>query len=151
MTDCIFCSIVAGTSPAHVVWEDEAHVAFLSIFPNTDGLTVVIPKKHHPSYVFEVPDKVVAGVMSAAKQVAQKITTGFPEVGRVATVFEGYGVNHLHMKLYPLHGTAAHEWKPINSTDNKYFHNYEGYISTHEGMRADDEVLAKIAQKIRDN
>ena len=45
---CIFCQIVEGKAPCHKVWEDEHHLAFLSIFPNTDGFTVVIPKKHYP-------------------------------------------------------------------------------------------------------
>ncbi|EAA8104124.1 HIT family protein, partial [Salmonella enterica] len=44
---CIFCQIVEGKAPCHKVWEDEHHLAFLSIFPNTDGFTVVIPKKHY--------------------------------------------------------------------------------------------------------
>ncbi|MEK9173928.1 MAG: HIT family protein, partial [Patescibacteria group bacterium] len=44
MESCIFCKIVAKEVPSHVVWEDESHVAFLSIFPNTEGVTVVIPK-----------------------------------------------------------------------------------------------------------
>lgn len=43
---CIFCQIVEGKAPCHKVWEDEHHLAFLSIFPNTDGFTVVIPKKN---------------------------------------------------------------------------------------------------------
>lgn len=52
---CIFCQIVEGKAPCHKVWEDEHHLAFLSIFPNTDGFTVVIPKKHYPSYAFDLP------------------------------------------------------------------------------------------------
>ena len=53
--DCIFCKIVNGEVPCHKVWEDEKHLAFLTIFPNTEGVTVVIPKKHYPSYVFDLP------------------------------------------------------------------------------------------------
>lgn len=34
---CIFCEIVAGKAPCHRIWEDEKHLAFLSIFPNTQG------------------------------------------------------------------------------------------------------------------
>lgn len=56
--DCVFCKIVAGEVPSHMVWEDETHCAFLSIYPNTEGVTVVIPKEHHPSYVFEAPETV---------------------------------------------------------------------------------------------
>jgi diadenosine tetraphosphate (Ap4A) HIT family hydrolase len=39
--DCVFCKIVAGEAPSHKLWEDADHLAFLSIFPNTEGTTVI--------------------------------------------------------------------------------------------------------------
>ena len=59
MGNCIFCEIVKKNIPSHTIWEDEKHLAFLSIFPNTEGFTVVIPKKHYPSYAFDVPENVL--------------------------------------------------------------------------------------------
>jgi diadenosine tetraphosphate (Ap4A) HIT family hydrolase len=53
--DCIFCSIVRKTSPAHILWEDDNHMAFLSIFPNTPGFSVVIPKRHYRPSKFVQP------------------------------------------------------------------------------------------------
>ncbi|WP_197734991.1 HIT family protein [Photobacterium damselae] len=41
---CVFCEIVKGKLPCHKVWEDDKHLAFLSIYPNTKGFTVVILK-----------------------------------------------------------------------------------------------------------
>ncbi len=149
VVDCIFCSIVTGSAPAHIVWEDATHVAFLSIFPNTDGLTVVIPKQHYGSYVFDAPEGVVVELLSAARIVAQKIDKAFPDVGRTGVVFEGFGVNHLHVKLYPLHGTEASEWKPRVATSAEYILEYPGYITTQEGPRAQDDVLKTIAAKIK--
>lgn len=143
--------MVAGTVPAHKVWEDEKYLAFLSIFPNTEGVTVVIPKEHYPSYVFDLPDPVLANLMSAARTVAKGIDKALPDVGRTALVFEGFGVDHVHAKLYPMHGTAdMKEWKPIESTVDKYFDRYEGYVSSHDYKRADDTKLAEVARKIRD-
>jgi diadenosine tetraphosphate (Ap4A) HIT family hydrolase len=52
------------------VWEDEHHLAFLSIFPNTDGFTVVIPKKHYPSYAFDMPPQALADLVLATQKVA---------------------------------------------------------------------------------
>ncbi len=46
MADCIFCSIVAGDAPAHVVAEDDHTIAFLDIMPFTRGHTLVIPRVH---------------------------------------------------------------------------------------------------------
>lgn len=149
MENCIFCKIVKGELPAHKVWEDENHLAFLSIFPNTDGVTVIIPKKHYSSYAFDLPDNALKDLMMITKTVAKKLDKAFEDVGRCAMVFEGCGVDHIHSKLFPMHGTNTPEWKPIESKINKFFKKYPGYISSHDADRADDKVLAKIAEKIR--
>jgi histidine triad (HIT) family protein len=61
-------------------------------------------------------------------------------------------VDHVHAKLFPMHGTAdMSEWKPIHSSVDKYFEKYEGYISSHDYKRADDETLADLAKKIRES
>ncbi|MFB6330303.1 hypothetical protein [Acinetobacter variabilis] len=75
----------------------------------------------------------------------------FDDVGRTAMVFEGFGVDHVHAKLFPIHQTKnTHEnWQPINSSIDKYFDAYEGYISSHDGRRADDQTLAQLAENIR--
>ena len=130
--DCIFCQIAKGESQAHVVWEDDRHMAFLSIFPNTPGVTVVITKEHHDSYAFELPDEVLTNLVLAVKKVVQKIDAAFEDVGRTGMVFEGFGVNHIHAKLFPLHGTNDPEWKKHASSINVFFDQYPGYISSHD-------------------
>jgi|SRR5665213_1911756 len=151
MKDCIFCKIARGEEANHLVWEDADHLAFLSIFPNTEGVTVVIPKAHYPSYAFDLPDEALASLMLAVKKVAKKLDAALPDVGRTAMVFEGYGVDHVHAKLFPMHGTAdMTKWKPIESKFEKYFTQYEGYISSHDAARADDITLAALAKCIRE-
>ncbi len=49
MADCIFCSIIAGESPASVVYEDEHVLAFMDIMPVNPGHVLVVPKKHCPT------------------------------------------------------------------------------------------------------
>ena len=149
MTDCIFCKIVSGYSPSHKVWEDERHLAFLSIFPNTEGTTVVIPKKHYGSYPFDLPDNVLSDLMLAAKKVAKLLDSKLDDVGRTAMVFEGFGIDHVHAKLFPMHGTKMEEWRPIESKVDKYFDKYEGYVSSHDYKRADDKTLDNLAKQIR--
>jgi len=147
--DCIFCKIINNETPSHNIWEDEKHVAFLSIFPNTEGATVVIPKEHYPSYAFDLPDEVLTELMLATKKVAKLLDEKLEDVGRTAMVFEGYGVDHIHAKLFPMHGTAGmKEWKPIESKVDKYFDKYEGYISSHDYKRVDDDILAELTKKI---
>ena len=45
-SDCVFCAIVAGASPAHEVWRDEVAVAFLDVSPLFHGHTLVVPTEH---------------------------------------------------------------------------------------------------------
>ena len=148
--NCLFCKITAGEIPCHKVWEDETHLAFLTIFPNTPGFTVVITKEHLPSYAFENSDAALAGITLAAKQVAKKIDAAFDDVGRTGMIFEGFGVDHFHAKLFPMHGTKSDAWKQRKSNVDKFFDQYEGYLSSHDYKRGDDAELAKIAKRIRE-
>jgi diadenosine tetraphosphate (Ap4A) HIT family hydrolase len=150
MTNCIFCKIARGEAPCHKIWEDEKHLAFLSIFPNTEGFSVVITKEHYPSYAFELSDEVLSGLVLAAKKVAKLIDIKLDDVGRTGMIFEGFGVDHIHAKLFPMHGTKnLTEWKQLKSNVDKYFDQYEGYISSHDYKRSDDDKLAELAEKIR--
>ncbi len=135
--------------PCHKIYEDEKHLSFLSIYPNTEGAAVVITKRHYPSYAFDVPEEVLVGITLAAKKVAKLLDIGLKDVGRTGMVFEGFGVDHLHAKLFPMHGTKLKKWKPIKSNISKYFRKYEGYISSHDYKRADDKKLAQLAKKLR--
>lgn len=148
--DCIFCQIVSGDSPSHKVWENDQHLAFLSIFPNTEGVTVVITKQHYPSYVFDLPEDAMAGLLSAAKTVAKLLDAKLEDVSRTAMIAEGFGVDHAHIKLFPMHGTKSDSWQEHRSSINTYFDQYEGYISSNDAERADDEKLAELGKKLRD-
>lgn len=135
---------------AHIVWEDEEHLAFLSIYPNTEGVTVVIPKKHYSSYVFDLPDQVLSELTVAAKKVAKILDEKLEDVGRTALVFEGYGVDHAHAKLFPMHGTSEmKDWVKIESTIDKFYPKYEGYISSHDSKEEDSNRLKSLADKLK--
>lgn len=148
--DCIFCKIVKGDAPCHKIWEDKKHLAFLSPFPNTEGFSVVITKEHFSSYAFNLSDEILSELVIASKKVAKLIDSKLKDVGRTGMIFEGFGVDHVHAKLFPMHNTSDMEkWKEIKSNVNKYFERYEGYISSHDYKREDDENLRKLAEKIR--
>ncbi len=149
--DCIFCRIAQGQAPSHNIWEDENHLGFLNIYPNTVGTSLVIPKKHYTSYFAELPGQVLTDLMVATKKVALLLDRSFEDVGRTGMVFEGFGVNHIHSKLYPMHGTSTEDWRPIESDIDLFFNEYPGYVSSHSSKRASDSELAEIAAKIRKN
>lgn len=149
MSDCIFCKIVEGESPCHKIWEDEDHMAFLSIYPNTEAFTVVITKEHYSSYAFDLQDEVLSNLVLASKKVGRLLDSKLDDVGRTGLILEGFGVDHVHVKLFPMHGTSdMKEWKALKSSVDKYFDKYEGYISSHDYKREDDERLAKLASEL---
>lgn len=147
---CIFCEIVAGNAPCHKVWEDKKHLAFLSVFPNTKGFTVVIPKIHYPSYAFDLDDNILADLVLATKKTAHVLKSAFPDVARCGMFFEGYAVDHVHSKLSPMHGTAdMKDWRPIEHKQPVFYEQYPGFLSSHDCERADDTALAALAAEIR--
>jgi histidine triad (HIT) family protein len=147
--NCIFCKIAKLEAPAYIVWEDNDHIAFLSRAPNTEGVTVVIPRHHYSSYIFDSTNDVMNNLMIASKKVAKILEQSFEDVGRIAVVFEGYGINHLHAKLFPMHGTIENEWKPISSNINTYFEKYSGYISSHDFRKITESQLENTLSKIQ--
>ena len=142
----IFDKIIAGEIPSYIVWQDEKYVAFLTPFAGTPGLTLVIPRQNPGDYVFDLGDEDIAGLMRATKKVAKLLEEALG-VKRVALVFEGTGVAHVHAKLYPLHGALASQTN-VWSSHQEFYPEYVGYISTVEGPKMADSELAKIQKKI---
>ena len=140
MENCVFCQIIEGQVPSHKFWEDDEYIAFLSIFPNTKGFTIVTTKKHYPSYAFDLDDNVLTNLVIASKKVARLLDSKLEDVERTGMIFEGFGVDHVHSKLFPMHGTTnMKKWRKLSSEVNKFFEKYEGYISSHDYKRADDK------------
>jgi len=148
MSDCIFCQIVKGKIPSHKVWENDEFLAILDICPNTKGMTLVMPKNHYDSYAFDMPDDVYQKFMQAGKEVAKLLDKKL-ETQRTALVMEGMGVNHAHLKLYPLHGLDE-KFSPLEAKEEKFFENYPGYLTTLLGPQADSDELKNLAEKIRE-
>lgn len=149
---CIFCEIVEGNIPANIYWQDDDHIAFLSIDPNTEGFSCVIPKEHRGSDVLKMPDEALQKLIVAAKKVSAVLENHFEDVGRVGLMMEGMGVDHAHIKLAPMHGTEylkRGEWKQALSGKNFWFPKYEGWISSGGGPVADRDELKKLGDALK--
>ncbi|MDD5700146.1 MAG: HIT domain-containing protein [Candidatus Nanoarchaeia archaeon] len=143
---CIFCKIVKGEIPSAKIWEDSNFIAILDKSPNTEGMTLIMPKKHFDSDITDMPDSDYKNLIMAVKKVAKLLEKKL-DVKRVAIVMEGMGVNHAHIKLYPLHGLDK-KFEETWAKEKKFFERYEGYISTHLGPEKSMEELKKLAEKI---
>lgn len=149
MEDCIFCKIIKGEIPCAKIWEDDNFLAILDAFPNTKGMALVMPKQHYDSYVFLMPESNYSLLMSAVKKVAKLIDKAL-DVERTTMVMEGQGVNHAHIKLYPMRGLddeSKKSWK----REVVFFEKYPGHTNTTMGPKADFVELEKLAEVIRKN
>jgi histidine triad (HIT) family protein len=146
MPETIFDKLIRREIPSYVVWESDDHIAFLTPFPNTPGFTVVIPKINPGDYVFSLSDEEYTKLMLATKHVANLLAKALG-VARVALVFEGTGVAHVHAKLVPLYGELASQ-TDVWSDHTEFTEQYKGYITTAEGPKMDDNRLKEIQNKI---
>ncbi|OGC46148.1 hypothetical protein A2V49_01795, partial [candidate division WWE3 bacterium RBG_19FT_COMBO_34_6] len=101
MNNCIFCKIIKGEIPSFKVWEDKSYFAFLDIFPETEGMTLVVPKKHMPSYILNLENNQIHSFIDSVKTVAEILNKKLPNIERVTFRIEGLDVDHLHAKLIP--------------------------------------------------
>lgn len=152
--ECIFCKIISENDQDKLFWQDEKYAAFLSIDPNTEGFSLVVPKEHHGSDILKMSDLELKDFIMAAKRVAHILENYYEDVGRVGLIMEGTGVDHAHIKLVPMHGTEhmkRGEWKKYLSNVEHWFDRYEGWISSAGGPMGDEGELIAMSRKIRDS
>lgn len=70
--ECLFCQIINKEIPSNIIEENAYALAFLDIFPASDGHTLVIPKKHCIDLV-HCDELYLKETISLAKKVADKI------------------------------------------------------------------------------
>ena len=101
-SDCVFCAIVAGDTPAHVVATDDMTVAFLDTRPVFPGHVLLVPREHHETLT-DLPPALVAPLFEAARRLARAVEAGMDAHGTfVATNNRvSQSVPHLHVHIVP--------------------------------------------------
>jgi histidine triad (HIT) family protein len=100
--DCVFCRIVAGEVPAHVVLDDEVCLAFLDVRPVFPGHVLLIPKAHHETLV-DLPPDLVEPLFSRARLLAAAVPAAVDAVGSFVAVNNkvSQSVPHVHVHVVP--------------------------------------------------
>lgn len=96
----IFTKIVAGEIPCYKVAEDEHHLAFLDINPNTTGHTLCIPKKE-TDCLMDLEEQAYNDLMNFSRKVALALREVVP-CKRIGLSVIGLEVPHAHVHLIPL-------------------------------------------------
>ena len=100
--DCLFCAIVAGTAPAHVVLDERDVVAFLDIRPVFKGHTLVVPREHIVTLP-ELPAPLLTAVFVAVQRCATAMVEGLGAQGSFVAENNvvSQAVPHLHVHVVP--------------------------------------------------
>jgi histidine triad (HIT) family protein len=99
---CVFCAIVAGTEPAHVVLDDEHAVGFLDRRPVFKGHTLVVPRVHVVTLP-EMPAHLLAPLFGAVQRCAQAMVDALGAQGSwiAQNNVVSQAVPHVHVHVVP--------------------------------------------------
>ena len=97
VSDCLFCSIAAGETDAHIVLEDELSLAFLDIRPLFPGHTLLIPRDHHEA-LWDLPDGLVEPYFANVRHLAAAVREAMDAQGTFVAMnnIVSQSVPHLH-------------------------------------------------------
>ncbi|WP_372785671.1 HIT family protein [Phenylobacterium sp.] len=101
----IFAKILRGEAPAARVFEDDHVLAFMDVFPQSRGHTLVIPKHSRARNLLDEEPQVLANVILGVQRVTRAVRAALNPDGLVVTQFNGstagQTVYHLHFHIIP--------------------------------------------------
>ena len=111
----IFTKIIAQEIPSYKIYEDEYTYAFLDIFPQVPGHTLIVPKIE-VDHFSDVPEPYYSAIFQTAKKLSKAVekATGCK---RVCTAFLGYQAPHCHYQLLPTESEADFVWRSVSQAD----------------------------------
>ncbi len=128
----IFGKILRGEIPSHKVFEDDAVLAVMDVFPQARGHVLVLPKAPSRN-LLDADPKTLSAAMPRVQRIAKALMEATGADGIRLVQFNetpaGQSVFHLHFHLIPVYESVE--------------------IGRHDaGGRADDADLAALAKAI---
>ncbi|MBL8550170.1 MAG: HIT family protein [Hyphomonadaceae bacterium] len=129
----IFAKILRGELPCIKAFEDEVALAFMDIFPQGRGHTLVIPKGAQARNLLDFPAEMFGPYLERVQRVARAVTAALEPDGFQILQFNGapagQTVFHLHFHIIP-------RWDSVALAGHGH------------ARRADDAELQDIARAI---
>ena len=101
----IFAQIIRGEAPCYKLYEDEDVLAFLDVFPQSFGHTLVIPKRSAARNILEIDADSLSKVMAVVQKLTGVIVDELEPAGVQVAQFNGapagQTVFHIHMHIVP--------------------------------------------------
>ena len=102
MSGCLFCSIVAGDTPAAIVGADEHTVAFLDHRPLFHGHVLLVPRAHVVTLP-DLPHELVTPFFTRAQALSRAVQSAMGSKGTFVAMNNvvSQSVPHLHAHVVP--------------------------------------------------
>jgi histidine triad (HIT) family protein len=102
VSDCVFCEIVSGARPAHVVFSDDVAIAFLDARPVLLGHVLVAPLAHYVTLA-DLPTDLVGPLFLRVQRVSAAMPAAFGAQGSFVgeNNVVSQSVPHLHVHVVP--------------------------------------------------
>jgi histidine triad (HIT) family protein len=101
----IFAKILRGEAPAARVFEDDHVLAFMDVFPQSRGHTLVIPKHNRARNLLDADPQVLAPLILGVQRVTRAVRAALNPDGIAVMQFNGatsgQSVYHLHFHIIP--------------------------------------------------
>lgn len=111
--DCLFCDIIKRKQDAHVIFEDESHIAIMDRYPIQKGHSLVMPKLHHEK-ILDMPNDEVGALFSRVPIVARGIIAATGADGFNLAQNNGRSANqiipHVHVHIIPRYQKVGNTW-----------------------------------------
>jgi histidine triad (HIT) family protein len=102
--DNLFAKILRGEVPCAKVFEDEFALAFMDVFPQSPGHTLVLPKTPARNFL-ELPTEKVGPYLERVQRVARAVRKALQPDGVLINQFNGavagQSIFHLHFHIVP--------------------------------------------------
>lgn len=103
--DNVFAKILRGEIPSVTVWEDDDVLAFMDVFPQSEGHVLVISKTSSARTILEIEPDALARVTAAVQRTARAVDKALRPDGISLMQFNGDAggqtVFHLHVHVVP--------------------------------------------------
>ncbi|HTO18382.1 MAG TPA: HIT family protein [Pseudomonas sp.] len=122
----IFAKIIRGEAPCYKLYEDEDVLAFLDLFPQSRGHTLVIPKQAAARNLLEIDAdnlcKVTLATQKVARAVAEELEPAGIQIAQFNGALAGQTVFHIHFHIVPRYegqGLGVHAAQKGDEADLK--------------------------------
>ncbi len=102
MAACVFCSIVAGETPAYLVLDDPIAIGFLDTRPLFPGHVLVVPRGHHETLT-DLPTELIGPLFERVQRMAAAVQSAMRAAGTFVAINNtvSQSVPHLHVHVVP--------------------------------------------------